>query len=175
MSIREDNSIEIHLLIERKDTKADIRKFLLGEWAKESVGKKYRYFVELLPDGKRIYLERPGRLNKGCDFVIYIEDLFLYKNGHDKPPSHQNFIDDLCNKKEQLPPEIWQNLIGSLEAVHSMTHHEIPLEYKNRINNLSPMSVEQIKLLCKWFFIEQDLTYWSGQGRDMLLEGIRSL
>jgi hypothetical protein len=39
-------------------------------------------------DGNRIYLERPGRLNEGCDFVVYIENIYLWNNGNDRPPSH---------------------------------------------------------------------------------------
>ena len=38
-------------------------------------------------------------LNKGCDFVVYVEDLILWKNGNDRPPKHDDVLDDLHQKK----------------------------------------------------------------------------
>lgn len=175
MAIRKNSAIERTLAVDNLRTPADVRRFLLAEWAKESAGEKYRYFVKVLEDGKRIYLERPGRLNKGCDFVIFVEDLFLHGNGHDKPPSHEDLLADLPRKKQRLHSESWRHLYDALEAVHGMTFHEIPFACKREINALAPMNLEQILLLCKWFFIEQDMTYWSGKGRDMLWEGIQSI
>ena len=145
------------------------------KWLEEPIGTKYRYFVEQLADGKRIYLERPGALNKGCDFVIFIEDLYVYKNGNNKPPSHKDLYADLKKKKKHLSLRIWQYLIDSIEAIHLIQHPSIQLKSERAVDSLAPMSAEQIRLLCKWFFIEQDLTYWSGQGRDMLWNRIKSL
>ena len=176
MAIRHDpERIEQSLAVNNFKTRAEVRKFLLDEWAKESVGRPYRYFVEVLDNGKKIYLDRPGRVNKGCDFIIFIEDQFLYKNGNDKAPSHQELLRDLRNKKEHLDSKIWQHLMTAIESVHAMTSCEFPHDSKRAIDNLGPMSFEQIQLLCKWFFIEQDLTYWSGKGRDMLFNAIRAI
>lgn len=175
MAIRKNSAIERTLAVDNLETPADVRRFLLAEWAKESAGKQYRYFVEVLGDGKRIYLERPGRLNKGCDFVIVVEDLFLHKNGNDKPPGHEDLLTDLRRKKRRLSSESWRHLYDAMASVHGMTFHEIPFACKQEINDLAPMSLEQILLLLKWFFIEQDMTYWSGKGRDMLWGGIQSI
>lgn len=175
MAIRKNSAIERTLEVDNFEIPADVRSFLLAEWAKESAGEKYRYFVEVLEDGKRIYLERPGRLNKGCDFVIFVEDLFLYKKGYDKPPSYKDLFADLRRKKQRLSSESRRSLYDALESVHGMTFHETPFACKREINALAPMNLEQILLLCKWFFIEQDMTYWSGKGRDMLWGGIQSI
>ncbi|WP_423909444.1 hypothetical protein [Candidatus Spongiihabitans sp.] len=175
MPIKENSRIVKTLTVSNLNTRIDIRKFILNEWGKEAVGKKYRYFVEVLDNGKHIYLERPASLNKGCDFKILIEDLFLYKNGYDRPPSHTDLIDDLMDKKKLLDSQTWSHLIRSIEAVHQIISYEMPSDCKNKINNLGTMSVEQIQLLCKWLFIEQDITYWSGDGRDMLLKRIKSI
>lgn len=175
MAIRKDERVEINLPTNNLNTRDDFRQFLLAKWAKESVAQKYRYFVEKLSDGGRVYLERPGRLNKGCDFVIFIEDLFLYKNGNNRPPSHKDLCIDLHNKKTHLSKTNWKHLIASIEAVHTMASYTVPPECEEAINRLPLMSLEQIQLLCKWLFIEQDLTYWSGKGRDMLWDKIGSI
>ena len=95
MAIRIDNSINIELNIDQISDKTDLRIFLLNQWIIEIIGTKYRYFVETLTDGNRIYLERPGRLNKGCDFVILIENHVKFKNGNDRAPKHEFITDDL--------------------------------------------------------------------------------
>ncbi len=175
MAIKIDSRIERQLSLPDLEARNQFRQFLVSQWMQESFGKKYRYFVENLSDGKRVYLERPARLNKGCDFVIYIEDLFLCKNGNDKPPSHRDLFADLKKKKRFLSLGDWQELMLAIEKVHKTTSSSIALHCADRINNFSPMNVEQILHLCKWFFLEQDVTYWSYNGRDMLLDGIRSI
>ena len=175
MVIRQDNAIEKNISVDHLRTPGDIRQFLLDTWAQEFPKQKYRYFVGTVNNGKKIYLERPGRLNKGCDFVIYVEDLILYKNGNDKPPSHKILRDNLADKKNILDSQCWAHLISAVEAEHAMRIYDVPPNCLREINNIGIMNVEVILSLCKWFFIEQDLTYWSGKGRDMLLEWIQSI
>ncbi|WP_462137148.1 hypothetical protein [Candidatus Mycalebacterium sp.] len=175
MAIREDSRIEKQFKVPNLKTRNGFRQFLVNQWMKESFGKKYRYFVEDLSNGKRIYLERPARLNKGCDFVIFIEDLFLYKNGNDKPPSHKDLFADLKRKKKFLSSGDWKELIRAIEKVYKTTSCNVSLNCVGRINKNSPMTLEQILYLCKWFFLEQDVTYWSYNGRDMLFEKIQSI
>ena len=174
MVIRENSRIEKDISVNHLTTPGEIREFLLAEWAKEEPMQKYRYFVDTFDDGKRGYLERPGRLNKGCDFVIFIEELFLHKNGNDKPPSHKDLFSDLQSKKTRLTSACWQHLIASINAVHKIRPYDIPAAYIDEINALPGMTVQQICFLCNWFFIEQDLTYWSGKGRSMLFDAINS-
>lgn len=181
MVIREDSkeaknsTIEISFTVNGLKERKDIRNFLLEKWKKEVPKTQYRYFVETLNNEERLYIERPGRLNKGCDFVIYIENLFQYKNGNDKPPSHKNLFDDLKNKKSCLGIKSWKQLISSIEAIYNMDSYRVSQDYKEEIDSIPPMNLQQIQLLCKWFFIEQDLTYWSGKGRTMLWEAIKKL
>ena len=176
MAIRNDpERIEERFEVNNTGSRADIRSRVLTRWMGEISGNKYRYFVETLSDGNRVYLERPAQLNKGCDFVIYIENLFVFKNGNDRPPSHSMLHHDLCEKKNHLDSECWRHLIASIEAVHGLTSYAIPPECGNEINRTGQMDIEQIQLLCKWLFIEQDVTYWARSGRDMLLEAIQSI
>lgn len=59
---------------------------------------RFKYFVEKLKDGRRIYLLRPTWLNKGIDFQVWIEK---FNGNSDKKPSHDDIFDDLKIKKEE--------------------------------------------------------------------------
>ena len=131
-------------------------------------------FVETLADGKRIYIERPGRLNKGCDFVIYVEDLIKWQNGNDKAPSHNDLLEDLQLKKDNLPPNDYGKLIQAITDIHDLKTFE--QSYSN-VKGLPchGWPYELTLKLVRWFFIEQDLTYWAGQGRGMLYNAIKEV
>ena len=82
MSIRKDSSVSIVLPnIEQFKNRVDIRDYILKKWIEETPKTSYRYFVETFDNKKKIYLERkPGMINKGCDFIIYIDDIILFLN-----------------------------------------------------------------------------------------------
>jgi len=170
--IRNDDSQNVNLgNIENYITRSNIRQFLLQIWSSEIIATKYRYFVEILNNGNRIYLERPGRLNKGCDFVIYIENQFLWGNGNDRPPAHDFIFSDLNFKKQTLNSQEWSNLIRAIEVIFNCRSYNDTLLYTSNLPNVG-LEYELLLKLLRWFFIEQDLTYWSGTGREMLYQGI---
>lgn len=165
--IKSDNRVELELDVSHLNNKGDIRNYLLEKWSQEDEGLSFRYFVERLSDGKRVYLERPANLNKGCDFVILAENLFKYKNGNDKPPKHVDLLYYIRHKKENISSSEYRLLIDSIykifqcENVSNMRF----VDYKH----------ELILKLSKWFFIEQDITYWAKSVRNMLWRGIKDL
>lgn len=55
------------------------------------------------------------------------------------------------------------------ERLNKVLHDAERLSYTNG------WSVEIVLKLVKWFFIEQDITYWNRTGRDMLWNGIKSI
>ncbi len=175
MTIRDDDSIAVDLYnIERYTSRADIRNSLLEIMKAEMPKTKYRYFVEQLDNSNRIYLERPGRLNKGCDFVIYIENHLLYNNSNDKPPKHDFLLNDLRLKKDNLSSDEWSSLLNAIESVYNLDAFDATYE---RISGL-PKAGETYELILKlvrWFFIEQDITYWSKSGREMLFHAISDI
>ncbi|MBT3207326.1 MAG: hypothetical protein HN704_07030 [Bacteroidetes bacterium] len=172
MTIRDDNSINIDLYnIERYTTRAEIRNHLLNVMKAENPQTKYRYFVEHLVDENRIYIERPGRLNKGCDFVIYIENHLLYNNSNDKPPKHNFLIDDLRLKKQNLREDEWIILLNAIESIYELNSFKTSYEKIQELP-LGGETYELILKLARWFFIEQDITYWSRSGREMLYNAI---
>lgn len=141
--------------------KKDIRTYLLKTWSNEAEAIQFRYFVETLSDGKRIYLERPAHLNKGCDFVIKVEDLICFKNGHDKPPKHDDLLKYIKDNKLKI-----SNLKKELKDIY---------DCKNITRKFINIEHEIILKLSKWFFIEQDITYWAGLGRAKLWQAIQEV
>ena len=175
MTIRPDNSTPIILgNIEQFNNRSDIRDFLLNQWMSEAPSTKYRYFVETLVNGDRIYLERPGRLNKGCDFVIFIENHILFNNGNDKPPKHDFVLDDLVIKKQNLSLIEYQNFLKSITDIYNCSTINNALTHvQNQPSNGE--SYELILKILRWLFIEQDITYWAKSGRQMLFDAIQNV
>jgi hypothetical protein len=166
-----------HLAIDIRATeRAAVRAEVFQHWIKEqpgstSVRNTYRYDVEKLSDGTFVYLTRPTRLNKGADFVILCQNFTKFKNGNDKPPSHGDLFGELkslaalsgAHKKEILTAlrRIW-DCENSKQVLANLK-----LFKKN-------VKAERMLLLAKWFFIEQDVTYWTDSGRHMLRDGFES-
>ena len=163
--IRSDDRIELELRMPAKvKTRAMARVFLMQQWGDEAEGRKYRYFAERFADGGRLYLERPGRLNKGCDFVVHLENSFVFKNGNDRPPSHKDLLADLAKKKARLSPKRWRELLSVIRAEHAFAPAAVPAAKTPE----GELDFARLAALCRWFFLEQDLTYWNLTGRNML-------
>ncbi|MBN2893676.1 MAG: hypothetical protein JXL97_17535 [Bacteroidales bacterium] len=175
MTIRNDNSIELELYnINEFNNKVIIRDFLLDNMKQENSGTKYRYFVEKLNSGNRIYIERPGRLNKGCDFVIFIENHILFNNNNDKPPKHEFLLEDLNFKKQGLSNTEWNFLLDAITSIYNCEPFETAFSKIEALPVLGE-DFELILKLLRWFFIEQDITYWAKSGRQMLFNAINSI
>ena len=138
---------------------------------------KYRYFVETLSDGTRIFLDRPARLNYGMDFVVNVEGCTFHSDKPNKKgdfpkipaPAHHNILDDLKEKKLSNPSE-YKKLRAEIDNIFNVR----PYTHKN-IKFKSGLPVEVLLNLIKWLFIEQDVTYWNFSGRNMLMEGIDNI
>ncbi len=167
--VYEDFSIEFKLL---GSTRKELRDSIILKFLEEKPGhwlngikhvSRYKYFVERLDDGRRIYLLRPTFLNKGIDFQVWVEK--FDKRG-DQKPSHGNMISDLKLKRQE-DNDAYKNL---LEAIDRVWNCEEP---DNVIKDIkftfkSGYSIELILKVLKWLFIEQDITYWNYDGRTML-------
>ena len=171
MAIRKDDRIEKELDIDHINSREEARKHILLTYAIEDCHVKTRYYVEKLRNGKHIYLERPTILNKGCDFVLFAEDILTYNNGNDKAPSHKDVLQDLTTKKNSLTSEQYTELQKAITCIYELKPY---LEAEQYVNNLPPVgwSYELLLKLLRWLFIEQDITYWAGDGREMLYSAI---
>ena len=171
MSVRNDDHIEKVLDVDHIRNREEARKFLLITYAIEDCHVKTRYYVETLSDGKRIYFERPTSLNKGCDFVLFAEDVITFQNGNDKAPSHNDVLQDLTIKKQALSSEQYAGLLEAIKCIYDMKPYS---KAEAHVKNLPQVgwSYELLLKLLRWLFIEQDITYWAGDGREMLYTAI---
>ena len=124
---------------------------------------RYKYFVEKIKDGRRVYLLRPTYLNKGIDFQVWVEKM---DGKEDKRPSHDDIFDDLKIKQEENPQQI-PLLMNAIDRVWNCEEPDHVLKEIN-VKFKKGYEVELLLKILKWLFIEQDITYWNYDGRGML-------
>lgn len=124
---------------------------------------RYKYYVELLKDGRRIYLLRPTFLNKGIDFQVWVEKM---DGKNDMRPSHEGIFKDLKMKRKENSKHI-PLLLKAIDRVWNCEEPDHVLKGK-KINFKKGFDVELLLKILKWLFIEQDITYWNYDGRGML-------
>lgn len=149
-------------------------------WVREARYQKYRYYVEKCSDGKRIYLARPTALNKGVDFQVGLEGYCRTrrrtKNGkrprRSERPSHPDMLHDLRLKTREKP-RLSKALFRAICDVYDCVEPRLAIRREPRIKSFSSgLPIEKTLLILKWLFIEQDVTYWLGTGRNMLMHAI---
>ena len=164
-----------------------LRSLIINEFLKEQPGtgkgpltSKYRYDVEELSDGRKVYLIRPAYLNKGFDFVINVEGATFLNGG--TVPKHADISSDIRTKLAALSPdlqatfkqqmlELAEKIFYGIETDEIMDNYELEEEF----NDLPGLDYEIILRVIKWFFIEQDVCYWNWSGRAMFMKGLREL
>lgn len=141
----------------------NLRKIVINSFIKEKAGhgkgidtSEYKYVVETLSSGDKVFLTRPAVLSKGFDFVIHVEN-FIFMNGKDNP-KHDDIFKDLKQKK-QNNKHAYEKLLNALEDVFKCNDpDEICSHYEKELRPLSQgLLPELILKVVKWFFIEQDL------------------
>lgn len=133
---------------------------------------KYRYNVEMLQDGRRVFLTRPAYLKKGFDFLIHLE-CATFQTGRDHP-KHDDIKDDLATKLREDKDECRQ-LYSALCRVWACEDPEDILKDYDDLAFRSGLSVEALVKIVKWFLIEQDIRDWNYSGRNMFKEGVIDL
>ena len=169
---------EIKLYNFNFSSRKEWRKSLILEFLKEEAGtgkgelaSRYRYYVEILKNGEKIYLNRPATLNYGMDFTVHLENTQFRLQGPARDmPSHSNIIDDL--KQKQL-----ENFC-EYEKVKKILNKLYNCEFVGKdeyldINFFTGIEIEGILKLVKWLFLEQDVTYWNYSGRAMLYQSLK--
>jgi len=137
------------------------------------VGKKasnYKYIVEELKDGRKIYLLRPAHLKgmHGFDFEIWVE---RKDSSKDIRPSHDDIIRDLNTKKRE-DPDKFKILMDMIERVFRCFDPEDLLKEHDLIFK-SGESVEYILKVLKWMFLLEDIYYWNYSRRAKLYDRIK--
>lgn len=131
---------------------------------------RFKYFVEQLEDGRRIFLLRPTYLNKGIDFQVWVE---MFDGINDRRPSHANIFEDLKLKNEENPQD-FHRAIKLIDDVWNCKEPDSVLERKDKEAFHRGLPLEMLLKILKWLFIEQDITYWNYDGRRMLRKAIEN-
>jgi len=172
------NPTELTISVQ-EDSRQAVRAVMLQHWTKENPGSAhtrntYRYNVETLANGTKIYLTRPTRLNKGCDFVIYAEyPIVRFKNGNAKPPKQSDIHAEL-SRLIKLYPSGKSSLLRGVQEVWEC--HDVNKAVQRVCASFpadAHLDIERLLKIAKWLFIEQDVTYWTESGREMLRNSIQ--
>lgn len=170
---------ECYLNIENIGTRNELRMRVVNELSNEIPGSgngtrasRYKYYVESLIDGNRIYLRRPANLHNGFDFVVCVENINFNPKGRKRNyPKHEDIINDLIFKFKENP-HTYLKLYSILESTYLCKKAIISI---NNNEFKSGFPCELIIKVLKWLFIEQDIRYWNYSGRDMLWESISKI
>lgn len=155
-----------------------LRKLVISEFAKEIAGKgigelatKYKYVVEILDSGDKVYITRPAFNKMGFDFLIHVENN-SFSNNRDNP-SHQDLIDDMKLKIENNS-DIKDKILIDLEKIFKCHEADDVVDY-NIYDSIEGLPIDLILKTSKWFFIEQDIRYWNYSGRNMLMNAYKEI
>ena len=167
---------EMDFVVHTYTSRVELRKIVVSQFLEEKPGlgggdnaSHYRYNVETLSDGRRIYLTRPAYLKKGFDFRINVEGT-VFQTRHEYP-KHDDIFDDLRLKKQENPA-MCKRLHQAMERVHNCEDPEDILPECANIKFNAGHPVDLILKVIKWFLIEQDIRDWNYSGRQMFKNGI---
>jgi hypothetical protein len=164
--------------ISNEGNRREVRERVVHEFLNEESGEgnaeltsRYIYTVETLADGKRVLLTRPAFLNKGFDFIIRVEGInFGEGKGRRRDnPTLMDIVEDL-EKKKAANPSYYDRLFDLIRL--TFTCRELPVESYHDMDFGVGYPVDMVLKVIKWFFIEQDITYWNWSGRNMLMSKI---
>jgi len=175
--IYDDFEVELSLT---ENSREKLRKEVITRFLSEQCGywkdgvkhvTRFKYFVEKLEDGRRIFLLRPTFLNKGIDFQVWVE---RFNGIKDQRPSHKNIFEDLKLKKQENPIG-FPRVIQLINEVWDCKEIDSVLGKKDKDAFHTGMPLEMLLKILKWLFIEQDITYWNYDGRQMLKMAIEQV
>lgn len=167
---------EMDFIVCKYASREELRKIMVSQFLKEEPGlgrgddaSHYRYNVETLSNGRRIYLTRPAYLKKGFDFRINVERT-VFQTGQEYP-KHDDIFNDLGEKMKR-DPAMCKRLHQVIERVYNCEDPEEILPEYTDVKFDVGHSVDLILKVIKWFLIEQDIRDWNYSGRQMFKDGV---
>jgi hypothetical protein len=154
---------------ELRDKIIDLFKSENAGQGKGSLATRVVYCVEDI-NGEIIYLKRPAPLNNGFDFEVHTKSKLFFGRIKTRP-SHEcikKIIRDLKSQNISIYNSV-QIVIDELYNCEESNLSSIQFTINNNI------TVEILLRCIKWLFVEQDITYWSYSGREMLYKGLKSV
>lgn len=165
--------------------RAEFRKEIINIFLNETAGtgkgantSRYKYVVNILPDGRKVYLSRPANFNNGFDFTLNVENTNFnlgLKNEKGKPkrsstrPTHENILTDLRNKKAENK-DLYDSLLDEIDLIFNC-QNPTKTDFPFKTGHSSKLILECVK----WLFEEQDVTYWNYSGRSMFYNAIKEI
>ena len=128
---------------------------------------RYKYYVEELNNGCRIFLRRPANLHYGFDFLVCIENINFNPKGKARNyPKQDDIIFDLVDKliEDKRKYKLLKEHIDQVYRCES----EVDFVKLRNLKFKTGFPSDLIVTSLKWLFIEQDVRYWNYSGRDML-------
>lgn len=156
----------------KESTSLEIKQSFARLWLQEKPYKKYAYCVEKCDDGSQVFLHRPT-YKHGLDFAVSVEGFrsTLRKNKSERP-SHDDIFKDLKDKTRRHP-HLRAQLFKAVTLVYECVEPDVVLRRLPRLRAASPgLAMDKVLRIIKWLFIEQDVTYWLGTGRNMFMSAI---
>lgn len=154
---------------ELRDKVVDLFKSENAGKGKGNLSTRVVYCVEDV-NGEIIYLKRPAPLNKGFDFEVHTKSKLFFGRIKTRP-SHEcikRIIKDLKHQDISMYNKV-QTIINELYNCNESNLSSINFTINNNV------TVEVLLRCIKWLFVEQDITYWSYSGREMLYEGLKNV
>lgn len=154
-----------------------IKRYVIERFLDEEPGKgkkdlasKYFYNVEYC-ENRKIFIARPATLNYGMDFTVHVEGIkFKPKFAFKDRPKHDDIIQDLIQKKNK-DLDAYQKLAYFLQKIFLCQNVEKE-ELRSIKIDAGLLTCEEVCLVVKWLFIEQDVTYWNYSGRAMFYSAL---
>lgn len=148
--------------------------FIDNENRQRGKGVKFRYPVENLSNNKKLFIFRPGGLNKwNFDFKVEVLEEFGLGRG-----THDEIILDLKNKKRENSKK-FSKLLNAITNLYNCSENNVDRLLKNHPNLQTSFKtgakVDILLKILKWMFIMEDIVYWSYQGRSMLFNAIKGI
>lgn len=136
-------------------------------------GGAHRFFVDELESGHAIYLQHPGQMNNGFDYQVRVEG---WDDSATVRPSHDEIYSDFAHKREYASKEAFDSLCRAALDIHAGESPDDVIErYSDEFDFSQGRTPEALLRPLPWLFIEQDIRYWHGEGRDMTIGAIEML
>jgi len=154
--------------------KAVVNEFIKTESQQRGPGVKFRYPVEDLSTGQRLFIIRPAGLRK-FNFDFKVEVLPEFGLGKGK---HEDIASDFKAKKRESPGA-FSDLKRALSDLHDCREGDVD-QLLRRYPALQGAfhdgaKVDVLLKVVKWMFIMEDIVYWNYKGRSMLYDGLMKL
>jgi len=168
----EGKAIEIKGSVARNEiVKKVVNIFIDTESNQKGHGVKFRYPVESLSIGKKLFIFRPAGLNKwNFDFKVEVLEEFGLGRG-----THDEIKSDFQNKKQENSQK-FTDLLDALTGLYNCSENDVDRLLGNypdlQASFKTGAKVDVLLKIVKWMFIMEDIVYWNYKGRAMLYNAI---